>query len=242
MKKYLLCLTATALSCVSIAQADPGYTWVTSISMGPVWNTNNGESQTFFLDPGTEKTYHTDGSSNVMVDGEIFVGVQWPSHHVIQGQLGLAYAAAGNADLSGEIWDDADPEFNNYTYQYNVNHMHVSVKGKVLADWGSWVIPWLSASMGVGFNKAFDFDNTPTIFEAVPNPNFTSQTTTSFTYTLGVGLQAVVAKHWQLGMGYEFADWGKSELGKAAGQTTNHGIELDHLYTNGLMFNITYLF
>ena len=45
-------------------------------------------------------------------------------------------------------------------------------------------MPWVSASLGVGFNRAHDFTNTPLIFEALPNNNFEDHTKTAFTYTL----------------------------------------------------------
>ncbi|HAT9492397.1 TPA: porin family protein, partial [Legionella pneumophila subsp. pneumophila] len=38
-----------------------------------------------------------------------------------------------------------------------------------------------------------------------------------------------------------FADWGKSELGRASGQTLNEGLKLNHLYTNGVVLNLTYV-
>jgi opacity protein-like surface antigen len=83
--------------------------------------------------------------------------------------------------------------------------------------------------------------NTPTIFQAIVNPNFSSNTKSSFTYTLGAGVQKMLNNNWQVGVGYEFADWGKSQLGRAAGQTLGNGLALSHLYTNGILFNITYL-
>ena len=158
------------------------------------------------------------------------------------GQFGVAGAVSTDAHLSGAIWDDADPQFDNYTYKYQVQHGHVAIKGKILADDGYWAMPWLSGSVGVGFNTAHHFDNTPTIFEAVKNPNFTSHTTTTFTYTVGAGLQKNLNQNWQIGVGYEFADWGKSQLGRAVGQTLNSGLKLDHLYTNGLMLTLLMLF
>lgn len=79
------------------------------------------------------------------------------------------------------------------------------------------------------------------IFEALPNPNFADHTKTAFTYTLGVGVQKAFNDHWQVGIGYEFADWGKSKLGRASGQTMNSGLALNHLYTNGILFNLTYV-
>lgn len=157
------------------------------------------------------------------------------------GQLGLAAATTGNAKLQGVIWDDADPQFDNYSYQYKVRNTRVAVKGKLLLDKGYWLIPWVSASLGVGFNRAHDFTNTPLIFEALPNSNFTNHTKTTFTYTLGTGVQKPIGEHWQLGVGYEFADWGKSELGRAFGQAMSSGLALNHLYTNGVLFNLTYI-
>ena len=158
----------------------------------------------------------------------------------VQGQLGLAVAATSNATLTGAIWDDASPEFDNYTYNYKIQHTHVAVEGKLLADMGYWLVPWVSASLGVGFNNVHSFRNTPTIFEAISNPDFASHTQTAFTYTVGAGVQKALSAHWQVGAGYEFADWGKSQLDRASGQTQNSGLALNHLYTNGLLFSISY--
>ncbi|HAU0262639.1 TPA: porin family protein [Legionella pneumophila] len=216
------------------------WTWVSSIAAGPVW-VRGGETQTFFLAPEIEKTYADRKSTNVLASGELFVGIQktWSSQWL--GQLGLAAATTGNAKLQGVIWDDADPEFNNHSYQYKIRNSRIAVKGKLLLDKGYWLMPWVSASLGVGFNRAHDFTNTPLIFEALPNPNFTNHTKTAFTYTLGAGVQKSISEHWQLGVGYEFADWGKSELGRASGQTLNEGLKLNHLYTNGVVLNLTYV-
>ena len=149
--------------------------------------------------------------------------------------------ATSNAKLSGNIWDDADSTFNNYSYSYQIQHTHVAIKGKLLADQGYWVIPWVSASLGVGFNDAHGFQNTPLISQAVTIPNFASNTQTSFTYTLGAGVQKILNRHWQIGAGYEFSDWGQSTLNRASGQTLNSGLNSNHLYTNGLLFNLTYI-
>lgn len=216
------------------------WTWVGSVSAGPVW-ARGGETQTFYLAPEIEKTYAARISTNALASGELFVGIQktWSSQWL--GQLGLAAATTGNAKLQGVIWDDADPEFNNHSYQYKIRNSRIAVKGKLLLDKGYWLMPWVSASLGVGFNRAHDFTNTPLIFEALPNPNFTNHTKTAFTYTLGAGVQKSISEHWQLGVGYEFADWGKSELGRASGQTLNEGLKLNHLYTNGVVLNLTYV-
>ena len=217
----------------------PDWTWVGTFSAGPVWQ-SGGATQTFYLTPEIEKTYAANQSTNALFDGEVFVGLQKALSQTLQGQLGLAVAATSNASLTGVIWDDADPEFANYTYSYKLQHTHVAVKGKLLADTGYWLTPWISASLGVGFNNAHSFNNTPLIFEALPNANFSSHTQTSFTYTLGAGVQKALSAHWQVGAGYEFADWGQSQLHRAVGQIMGSGLGLSHLYTNGLLLNLTY--
>lgn len=212
---------------------------VATLSVGPVWE-STGNTQTFYLAPNIEKTYSANHASHALVDGEIFLGIQKPIREKLDGQIGLAVATTGNASLSGNIWDDAQAQFNNYTYNYQVRHTHVALKGKLLADRGYMVTPWVSGSLGVGFNQAHDYSNTPLISQAVVMPNFVSNTTTAFTYTLGVGGARHMNQHWQAGIGYEFADWGKSQLSRASGQTLNNGLSLSHLYTNGFLFNLTY--
>lgn len=220
--------------------ANYGLNWVGSVSLGPVWQ-DAGQSQTFALAPNVVKTYAPSTSTQALADGELFAGVQKDLPKSFQGQLGLAVAVTGDAKPSGNIWDDADPAFNNYTYRYQIHHSHIAIKGKLLLDKGYWATPWVSASLGVGFNNAHGFQNTPLISSAVMMPNFASNTQTSFTYTIGAGLQKSIREHWQAGVGYEFADWGKSQLGRAPGQTLNSGLRLSHLYTNGFLFNLTYL-
>lgn len=248
MKHHLFFSAVTASILVSQVSAgtmgtamspkDP--TWVGSVSGGAVW-AKAGETQTFYLAPDIEKTYSANKSTNALASGELFLGIQKLLSSQWVGQLGLAATTTSNAKLQGEIWDDADPQFNNYSYQYKVKHTGAAVKAKLLLDRGGCIIPWVSGSVGAGFNRAYEFTNTPLIFEAVPNTNFSSHTTTAFTYSVGAGVQKALSSHWQIGVGYEFADWGKSELAPAPGQTLNSGLALNHLYTNGVLLNITYV-
>ena len=213
---------------------------VATFSIGPVWE-NTGHRQTFYLTPSIEKTYVPSKSTHALADGELFFGWQRPLTNALHAQLGLAVATTSNADLSGHIWDDANPVYNNYNYAYQVQHTHIAVKGKLLRDTSFHALsPYISGSLGLGFNQAHNFSNTPTLFQAVTTPNFAANTSTSFTYTLGIGVQRALKEHWQAGVGYEFADWGHSHLGRASGQTLNEGLSLNHLYTNGLLFNLTW--
>lgn len=215
------------------------WSWISTLSAGPVWE-QAGSTQSFYLTPEIEKTYAAHQSTNALFYGEFFIGMQKKQSTTLQTQLGLAIAATSDASLSGLIWDDVDPQFANHRYRYKIQHTHVALKSKVLMDKGYWLTPWISGSLGVAFNSSHAYQNTPLIYEAIVNPNFASHTQTAFTYTVGAGLQKNLNQHWQVGVGYEFADWGKSRLGRAAEQTLNTGIALNHLYTNGILFNLTY--
>jgi len=243
---FLSIATASVLGSTAFASTmgpvipSKAWSWVASIAAGPMVE-RSGETQTFYLAPQIEKTHAARISTNTIASGELFLGIQKLLTSQWLAQLGLAAATTGNAKLQGVIWDDADPQFDNYSYRYKVRHSRVALKGKLLLDKSYWVMPWVSASLGVGFNRAHDFTNTPLIFEALPNNNFEDQTKKAFTYTLGAGVQKSIRKHWQMGVGYEFTDWGKSELGRALGQTMNAGLALNHIYTNGVLFNLTYV-
>lgn len=232
-------ITTTAMAGTMGPIAEPNH-WFVSLSGGAAW-ARGGDTQTFFLTPEIEKTYSANKSNNALGQGEVFLGLQKAWSPTMPIQFGLAVAATGAAKMSGVIFDDADPQFDNFTYGYKVQHTRLSAKAKVLFEQNYIVTPWISGSVGIGFNRAYGYDNTPLIFEAVKNPNFGSHTKTAFAYTVGAGLQKSLNDNWQVGVGYEFADWGKSQLASAPEQTLNSGLGLNHLYTNGVLLNVTYV-
>jgi opacity protein-like surface antigen len=81
----------------------------------------------------------------------------------------------------------------------------------------------------------------PLLYEIVEDPSFQSKTITSFSYTVGLGIQRVINPHWSIGVGYELADFGRSVLGPTPVQTGTQGLILNHLYTNQLQFSLHYL-
>lgn len=251
-KKKLLLIAVTSLNAQFALATDtkphpwkdqPSFepSYVVTIGAGPIW-ANPGETQILFLAPNIEKAYIPDNSSQVLAEGELFFGLVRSLSPSFQGQLGLAVAATNNAVLTGVIWDDAFYMFDNYLYQYKLNHTHIALKGKLLANQTYFVTPWISASLGVAFNQAQDYFDTPTIPEAVTNPAFDYNIKTAFTYTLGAGIQKNLTNQIQVGIGYEFSDWGSSQLGVAPSQTLNSGLRLGHFYTSGVTINASYLF
>jgi opacity protein-like surface antigen len=213
---------------------------MTTLSLGPAWSAP-GQTQTIYLQPELPETFAANTTTEIFGDGEIFFGLQRAVAHHLQTQLGLAFVGTTSIPLNGDVWQDADPNFNNLSYNYRINHAHVAVKGKLFTDIYQWMQPYISASLGVGFNRASQYTSAPKLFEVLPEPPFGSQTTTAFTYTVGVGLQHALNNHWFVGVGYEFADWGQTSLSAAAGQVSNGGLNLNHIDTNELQFSLSFV-
>jgi hypothetical protein len=179
-------------------------------------------------------------SSNTLLYGELFLGMQKQLTPRFISQFGFSIAGSTDAKLSGDIWDDANPDFNDYTYSYSVNEARVTATGKMLVDINYYdLLPYVSLDLGVGFNTAHGYTNTPDTYQIVATPNFGKNTKTVFTYALGFGVHKKINDYWQTGIGYEFADWGSSQLAAAPGQTLNEGLMLSHLYINSLLLSIT---
>lgn len=216
------------------------YSRVVTLSLGASW-TQSHHSVTETLAPEIVNTYTANNNGDAFAVGEIFAGMERELSPGWLGQLGVAVAGGGNTDRSGDIWANADPDFDNFTYNYSINRVYVGLKGKVLADVASIGIqPYVSGSLGLGFNHAFGYASVAKIPEEVADQPFGSNVTTSFAYTVGAGIQKTFTPNWAIGVGYEFSDWGKSSLASIPGVTQSNSLVLDHLYNNAVLVNLSY--
>ncbi len=213
---------------------------IIALSAGPAWE-NAGQTQTFYLQPSIENTYAANHHIQTIFNGEIFVGSQHHLHEDYQGQLGITVAGISKVSMTGQIWNDADPMFNNFNYAYTLQNTRLAVQGQLLKDCKFYKIqPYLNLSLGISFNHAYNYRSLPLLYESLPAPNFTPHTSASFSYTVGAGIQRKLNKSLSAGVGYQFADWGYHRLGLAPNQTLGHGLVMNNFYTNSLLFNLTY--
>lgn len=211
-----------------------------ALSAGPSWG-SAGRNQTLDLGAGVRNTYTANHQSNTLANYELFLGMQTPLGEKVLGQFGVDFAATSDARLSGDIWANGNPTANNYSYEYQLRHNHVAAKAKFIGDF-CWVIqPWISATLGMAFNQSHGYSSRPTVAGFPSLPIFASKTISAFTYAVGVGIQYPFAKNFQVGVGYEFTDWGHSRLGPMDGAATNQTLSLPHFYTNSVMFNLAYV-
>lgn len=219
----------------------PEWMKVLAVSIGPAW-TSNGISQTISYEPDLQYAYLARKVTSALLSGEAFAGLQHELAPWGLIQFGIAGAATTYARLDGDALVDADPDFNLFTYGYKVRHSRVAAKAKLISTAPWFVQPYLSGSVGVGFNRSSNFTTTPKISQAVSPSPFRPNTVSSFAYTAGIGVQRSFNENWQFGVGYEFASWGCSALSPTAGQTLNTALRLGHLYTNQLQFTLSTAF
>ncbi len=240
----LLGFSSTALAGTmgppTTAPVIPSKALVSTLSVGPAWYTEN-HNQILTLDTDVTNQYVASDHRHGLTNAELFVGFQQPLFQSMLAQLGLAIATASGAEVHGDVWQDANPEFDNFEDDYTITHAQLTVQGKLLSTYLSSVWqPYISASLGVAQNRAHGYSITPKIFQALPGPGFLNHTETAFTYTAGVGLQGMITAHWACGIGYTFADWGKSGLKASPTQTTTAAPSLNHLYTHQAQINVSY--
>ncbi len=249
MKKQLFLIAAISFAVVSRAfpvNIDhlllPGMTgFVSTLSAGPTWY-QAGKTQTLSLQPGLENTYVTGRPSSILASGELFLGFATVISPKLLGQLGLMFATTSHARLLGDVWETADPLLDNYNYTYDVRDVRVGLKGKFLSVMlHDFVLPYGSAGIGVGYNKAYNYSITPKLFEAVPPPAFGPHSNTTVVYSLGTGIHLILSPQIQVVIGYEFCDLGKSLLQAAPGQLQGNGLLIEHFYTHALQLGLSYL-
>ena len=91
-----------------ISYSPTRWPWFLDLRVRSYW-AGSGQTQTINLAPGIVKSYVDNGSSQGLVEGQIFLGIHHQLKDTLYSQLGISFALANDATLSGIIWDDADP-------------------------------------------------------------------------------------------------------------------------------------
>lgn len=212
---------------------------IVTLSGGVAWSTV-GQNQYLYPAPLPDYEYYASNSgTSTMGSAEIFFGLQRVIYPNIIGQLGLGIAGVSDAEVTGYTTVNGYPDA--FAYSYKVNHGRVELKGKLIGYTIQPVQPYVSASLGVAFNTSHDYRPTllsPFVYDPLW---YESNATVAFPYSFGIGVQAMINPNWQVGLGYQFADLGKSYL-SGDGIYLDKGLRLTHFYTNEALVSISYVF
>jgi opacity protein-like surface antigen len=213
------------------------YSSVITFSGGVAFATA-GQNQYLYPSPVPAFQYYAyNSSSSTAATGEIFFGLQEALSPNWVGQLGLSLAGMTDVKVTGSTNVNGNP--NAYDYSYKVSHGRLALRGKLIAECVKSMQPYVTGSLGVAFNDSHDYIPVWNNASVDAPLWYGSNVTTAFPYSVGLGVQKNINKNWQAGVGYEFADLGKSYL-NGDGVVLGKGLRLTHLYTNQVLLSVSY--
>jgi opacity protein-like surface antigen len=255
VKKAYLAMAASLLLIHGAYAGDgfdvtPGWIKVVTLSAGPTWS-EPGENQLYNapFQPNfyTYIRYIPRKEIDTIGTGEAFMALQHNFTN-LAARLGIAVAGSTPVTVRGTIALDGQPLTN---YSYKVGHIRVSGKALLIGCPTYWINPYVSGSIGMGFNSTNSFETTNQLFVATPGGGgvvlipfgFDSKTQTSVAVTVGTGVNVKLNSNWEVGVGYEFASWGESNFSRTPTiSNAVHMPELNNIYTHELLFSLSFLY
>ena len=213
-----------------------------SVSIGPDF-VHKGDDQLLMLLPPYQDHYTGYGAWETVADAGGFIGVEFTLTDKLSTQLGISGYVNSELTQQGHVWLFSVPQFDDLTYAYHVHHSRVMATGKILGTMFQYhaMHPYFSWEVGAAFNRVNGYQElsfTPSVSARAP---FADHSQTSFVWGLGLGMDYNLSAHVRLGAGYQFADLGSASLGLTPAEATSQTLNLSHLYTNQLRFQLTYL-
>ncbi|MCX7115614.1 MAG: hypothetical protein NTW08_06890 [Gammaproteobacteria bacterium] len=158
-------------------------------------------------------------------------------------QLGVSYHPYTSMQVNGTLQQGISQPYYEASYSYSIQGAQLLAEAKLEHLWRNRYAPYLIAGIGAGFNKAQQYATT------VPNyltltPFYTNNTTTSFSYTAGLGVDLFIKPELSIGLGYRFSDLGSVGLGQGAIRNTpvSNVLNQSHLYLNTVLIQLNCFF
>lgn len=160
-------------------------------------------------------------------------------------QIGAAYYQFSNIPVAGNLTQGVDPASSDeYEYEYNITSYQGLLEAKLLGEWEGFY-PYISAGAGMVFNNAKGYDTTLTTYDSCDcslTPSYGNYTQTSFSYTLGAGIDYDIAPYLRFGVGYRYTDLGEAQLdhGELAGTELTETLNSVDLKAQQVIAQLTY--
>lgn len=200
-----------------------------------------GQSQSFTPLDLCQYSYEPQGSKTNTVWGG-FVGSEVRRSLLWEAVVGLSYYQLANLSTTGTLIQGADSESNSvYGYSYQTQSQQLLAEGKLYWIVKENVRPFLMVGIGAAFNKTTHYQtNVPPFFEFTPM--FFDRSQTSFTYTVGSGVDVNLTNSFRIGIGYRFTDLGAAATGSAQIDTIpiSNSLQQPHIYANQILAQLTF--
>jgi opacity protein-like surface antigen len=141
-----------------------------------------------------------------------WVGTEIPFHKTWQMQLGFSYYAPDAVYLDKDtiVPHAHAANINPFDYTHRIHSQQFLVEGKLQNAAHTKIQPYLAFGLGAARNKSYPATTLMPAFLAATE--FPQNTTTSMSYMFGAGIDADLDKHWRIGIGYRFSDYGQVSI------------------------------
>ncbi|RUR12059.1 outer membrane protein [Legionella sp. km772] len=183
------------------------------------------------------------GSQDYKLSGGLGLGLglERAATDLLFWQLGVAAHFNTSVQAQGMVWQFGLPEFENFSYRYQVQSSRLVAEGKLLGTYQQKFHPYISGELGAGFNRSSTYREISLIESQLPIAPFRNNTHASFSWGVGLGVDVDLRSNLRLGAGYQFSDLGKAQLGLSPAQETGETLSIAHLYDNQLRIQLTAL-
>ncbi|EHL29267.1 outer membrane protein [Legionella drancourtii] len=213
---------------------------------GGIAAANVGRSQTLGMaNDYTTYQYSAQNSSSQRFILGVYTGTEIALNSKFLLQMGIgfydpgAFSSKYNPLIQGVDRESSDQFF----WHYKVKNQSFLAEAKLLGMLRKQIHIYLTLGLGTAFNHAYDYTvNVPPFLTFTPE--FTNHTETSFTYAIGIGMEADVAKNFRLGVGYRFANLGQANLGKGFldDKIFSETLRQSNFYMHALLAQVTWHF
>lgn len=243
--RFLLSLVAITSPCLLLAE---GSSW--SAVMGPqagiAFVSNAGKSKTFPIKNHRTDEFYSYSPKHKTQSPFIyggFVGAKWRGSSGFETVMDLSYLQSSVFYVKGKLTQGADEQSEDtYSYQYGIELRQLLVEGR-FGYALKWFHPYASIALGASFNTSKHFST------SVPSSltftrEYSSHSTSAFSYAVGAGMDFDLFSWLQLGVAYSFNDFGKASLGFATidGNAVHGTLSQNHLYANQVLGKLTIVF
>jgi opacity protein-like surface antigen len=149
-------------------------------------------------------------------------------------QAGFSYTQPKTFTLDGT--ESQNTSAYSYGYSYNVVPRQMTLEARLFYQYKNIFHPYVLAGIGQAFNSVYFYQSAPPP-DTGNSPTFSNHNNTSFSYSVGFGVDVDVMENIRLGVGYRFQDFGTADLGRGNqnGNPFSGTLQQKHLYANAFV-------
>lgn len=202
-------------------------------------------------------TYQTKEPGSANAYGGGFLGVERAlPYHDLSLQIGIEYDGFEATKLNGSSFAGVQDDTSTlYLYRYQIATQQVMGAAKLLGTLELHKImpyrlhPYFSVALGSAFNKVSQFTTSPAgeVCSVNLTPSFANASDTHFSYNLGLGVDADITRHFRLGLGYRYSNFGQISLGRGTIAVNQYRSSIDsslsssNVFANQFLAQLTFI-